>query len=101
MKQTYHASDAIGELASVRRIVILGWGLIGDLFIRVPLIEAIKARFPEAEITVVVDPVGVVVVENHPACDRVVAFNRSKQSRMEYVKTYLKQVMALRRERFD
>ncbi len=101
MKQTDHASDAAGELASVRRIVILGWGLIGDLFIRVPLIEAIKARFPEAEITVVVDPVGVVVVENHPACDRVVAFNRSKQSRMEYVKTYLRQVMALRRERFD
>ena len=89
------------DLGQVDRILILGWGLIGDLFIRVPLIEAIKERFPEARITVVVDPICVTVLENHPACDRVIAFSREKRPLKSYVQNYITQVMGLRRENFD
>lgn len=89
------------ELGRVDRILVLGWGLIGDLFIRVPLIEAIKARFPDAEMTVVVDPICVTVLENHPACDRVIAFNREKSPLKKYMQRYVSQVIALRREHFD
>ncbi len=54
------------ELGDIGTICVLGWGLKGDLFIRIPLIEALKERFPQARITVVVDPGNVIVLENHP-----------------------------------
>jgi len=85
----------------VDRILILGWGLIGDLFIRVPLIEALKAHYPHAEITVVVDPVCAVVLENHPACDHLIKFNRDKRPLKKYLKRYVSEVIKLRRQRFD
>jgi len=85
----------------INRILILGWGLIGDLFIRVPLIEAIKKHFPNSEITVVVDPVCVMVLKNHPACDHVIPFSRDKHPLKKYLKNYISQAVALRRQRFD
>jgi len=85
----------------IDRILILGWGLIGDLFIRIPLIEALKERFPNAAITVVVDPVCVMVLKNHPACDHVIPFSRNKRPLKTYLKNYLSQATALRRQRFD
>lgn len=94
-------SSAIKALDQIDRILVLGWGLIGDLFIRVPLIEALRERFPEAEITVVTDPESKVVVENHPACNRVIPFSRNKKPAMQYLKNTVKQVLALRRERYD
>lgn len=88
-------------LEKIDQILILGWGLIGDLFIRIPLIEALKDRFPGAEITVVVDPVCVAVLENHPACDHVIAFCRDKYPYIKYLMRYISQVMQMRRQHFD
>ena len=101
MKAVRQAELGQAELGQVDRILILGWGLIGDLFIRVPLIEALKEHFPNAEITVVVDPVCTVVLENHPACDHIIAFSREKRPLKKYLKRYLSQVIKLRRQRFD
>ena len=60
------------DSTSINKICILSWGLIGDVFIRVPVIEAIKQRFPLASIDVVVDPASVGVLQNHPAINRVI-----------------------------
>lgn len=89
------------DLGQVDRILILGWGLIGDLFIRVPLIEALRQRFPSAHLTVVVDPASFSVLENHPGCDCVIAFSREKRPLKKYLKQYVLQVIKLYRERFD
>lgn len=89
------------SLGQIDRILILGWGLIGDLFIRVPLIEAIRQRFPDAHIAVVVDPASFAVLENHPACDQVIVFSREKRPLKKYLKSFALQMILLRREHFD
>lgn len=89
------------KIENIDRILVLGWGLIGDLFIRVPLIEALKARFPDAEITVVVDPACTIVLENHPACEEVIAFSREKRPYKQYIKNFVSQIIRLRKKRFD
>ena len=89
------------DLGEIRRICIIGWGLIGDLFLRVPLIEALHSRFPRAHITVLVDPPGVKVLANHPACSRVLAVPRTKHPTWSWLCNGLRTGIALRRERFD
>lgn len=79
----------------------MGWGLKGDLFIRIPLIEALKERFPQARITVVVDPGNVIVLANHPAVDHVFPFGRKKKPLYRYMFHAIRNALLLRRQRFD
>lgn len=89
------------RLNNVASIVILCWGLLGDVFIRVPLIEALRRRFPRARIVVVVDPPALAVLQHHPDCDELIAFSRVKKPRLTYVVETYKTLMKLRRRRFD
>ena len=79
----------------------MGWGLKGDLFIRIPPIEALKERFPQARITVVVDPGNVIVLENHPDVNQIFASGRKKTPIYQYVVNTISNTLALRRQHFD
>lgn len=89
------------ELGDIGTICVLGWGLKGDLFIRIPLIEALRQRFPQAEITVVVDPGNTNVLANHPAVDHVFPFGRKKKPLYRYMFHAIRNALLLRRQRFD
>lgn len=89
------------EQAAIARICVLCWGLIGDVFIRVPIIEALRERFPAARIVVVVDPSAQKALANHPACSCVVGFTRKKRPLGRYLVSTLANAWQLRRERFD
>ena len=92
---------AVERLDKVATILVLCWGLIGDVFIRVPLLEALRKRFPQAHIAVVVDPVAVAVLEHHPDCDEVISFDRNKKQRWRYLRETVARLVELRRRRFD
>jgi len=81
--------DAIGEM--VRRILAMGFSFwrrlpppdpknllvlrldhVGDVLLCTPALDALRARFPAARITVAVGPWSRQVVEGHPAVDAVV-----------------------------
>ena len=89
------------ELKSIQRICVLCWGLIGDVFVRVATIEALKARFPNAYLVAVVDPAGKRVLINHPAVDEVFVFDRTKKPLYKYIFRMLIHVLTLRRQHFD
>lgn len=89
------------QLAEVQRIVVLCLGLVGDTFIRVPLVEALRQRFPKAYITVVVEPASAQVLENHPDCDEVVVVSRNKKPLLRFLRTILKTMIQLRKRHYD
>lgn len=89
------------ELENIERICVIGWGLIGDVFFRVPLIEALARRFPGARISVVIDPSGTAVLENHPDCDELIVISRNKKPLMRYLRQFIAGALTLRRRRFD
>ena len=93
--------DVVFEPARVRRILVLSWGLIGDVFIRVPVIEAVRRRFPESHITVVVDPPAAQVLNNHPQIDEVCVFSRKKRPRGEFLREFIRKTRELRKGRYD
>ena len=103
MKTQKHFGYSIdaSELQDIKKIGVLCSGLIGDVFMRVPLIEALKKRFPDAEITAIVDPVAKDVLINHPDCKQVVVFRRKKKPYYSYLFKSIYKLILLRREHFD
>ncbi len=97
----YGYSIDASELEDIKKICVIAWGLIGDVFFRVPIIEALAERFPDARITVIVDPAGKAVVENHPDCDEVVVISRNKSNPLSYLTGFIFHVLQLQKQHFD
>ena len=90
-----------GELQDINRICVFCWGLLGDVLLRIPVIEALAKRFPSAKITIVVDPLAISVIENHPACHEVFAFSRDKRRIVDYAVNFVRRTLYLRNKKFD
>lgn len=95
----YEITDT--ELGQVDSVCVFCWGLLGDVFVRVSAIEALKKRFPNARITVVVDPVGKQVFENHPSVDTIFVYDRRKNPILRYLFRSIRNILYLRARKFD
>lgn len=97
----YGYSIAPSELDGVNKICIIAWGLIGDVFIRVPIVEAVKEKFPDAEITVITESITLPIFEYNPAVDHIFVFNRNKTPLSKYLFISARNILALRQQKFD
>lgn len=86
---------------ATKKILLICWGLLGDTLMRAPLVEAVRAHYPMAHITAVVDEIGVQVFENHPAIDDVFLFSRKKKPRLFFLFRYFSRLIQLRARHFD
>lgn len=57
----------------VKRLLILKFDRIGDAFLALPTIEALRQLFPAAELTVACSPWNKAVLANNPAIDRLLS----------------------------
>ncbi len=89
------------DLDSIHTICINCCGLVGDVFIRVPVIEALKSKFKNAKIITIVDPRAYTVLENQPCIDEIIIYNRDKIPRFKYISNFLKTIMTLRQYNID
>jgi heptosyltransferase-2 len=85
----------------LNKVCLIFWGLKGDLFIRIPLVEAIKKHLPDISISVVVDKKNFDVVKDHPQIDEVLTLNRNKNSKYDYYVNILKNIIEIRKKNFD
>jgi ADP-heptose:LPS heptosyltransferase len=89
------------DLRNIRQVVFLCWGHIGDVFIRIATIEALKRHLPATRITAVVDPAARDVLQNHPDIDAVFVYSRAKKPLWRYLVNTFNNVRALRARHFD
>ena len=61
-----------------KRILVVLFGAIGDVTRALPLVMRVKHSWKEAHITWAVEPLSRPLVENHPAIDEVIVFQRSE-----------------------
>ena len=61
-----------------KRILIVLLGAIGDVTRGLSVAMCLKRAWPESRLSWAVEPASRVLVENHPAIDRVVLFERSR-----------------------
>jgi ADP-heptose:LPS heptosyltransferase len=94
-------SGEVIDSSSINTACFLMWGLIGDVFVRVAILEAFKQAYPHSRITAIVDPQSKVVLENHPDVTEVYVLSRKKKPRFRYLIDMLRGVRYLRGQRFD
>lgn len=89
------------EINTIHNVCLIFMGLKGDLFVRIPALEAVKRKLPNANISVLVDKNNYDVLINHPDVDEVITIDRNKSSKYRYYKNTLNTILTLRRQKFD
>ncbi|MBE0597887.1 MAG: lipopolysaccharide heptosyltransferase II, partial [Desulfuromonadales bacterium] len=87
------------EPSAIERILVRAVNWIGDAVMTTPALGAIRASFPQAEITVAANPLVAELFRVHPYCDRVLVYD--KQGKYQGWKGVLRFAGELRRQRFD
>lgn len=65
----------------IRKILIRSTNWIGDAVMTTPAMGAVRATFPEAEITVAANPAVAELFSPHPSCDRILVFDKKGSHR--------------------
>lgn len=85
---------------TIRRILILTkFRFIGDTLVAVPLIRAVRARWPEAHITLLTGTNANILLQNNPYLDEIVEYDPHKRDRG--LRLFFSLLRRLRRRRFD
>ncbi|MFZ4620267.1 MAG: glycosyltransferase family 9 protein [Bacteroidota bacterium] len=63
---------------SIKKILLVRTDRIGDVVLSLPMLPALKQKFPDAKITVMVRPYTRELVENHSCVDDVILWDESK-----------------------
>lgn len=62
-----------------KRIVVLHTAFIGDIILALPLVQRLRASLPDAHISFVVIPSVANVLENHPAINEVIIYDKHRR----------------------
>lgn len=82
-------------------IGIICWGLLGDVLMRTPVVHAIRQIFPNAKITVIVDPIGEEIFRYNLDVDEIFLFDRKNKPKWKYVINKITGMLKVRNYKFD
>jgi heptosyltransferase-2 len=85
-------------LPPASRIMVRMPNWIGDAVMATPALQAIRTTFPDAQVTIVANPLVAELFTHHPDCDRVIQFD--KRARHRGPAGLLRFCADLRREKF-
>lgn len=96
----------VGGISEQPRILVIRRDNIGDLVCTLPMITALRRRYPHAHIAALVNSYNRAVLENHPDLDAIYAYTKAKhrEGGESVVGVYwrrIKLMLHLRREQFD
>lgn len=83
----------------VKRILVIRTDRLGDVLLNVPAVRALRQRFPESHISIMVQPKLKELVSGNPDIDEVIPYDKNG-SQKGWLKT-LGLIWLLRRKRFD
>lgn len=90
---------------TIEKILVVRRDNIGDLVCTLPLISALRERYPHAYLAALVNSYNAAVLDRHPAIDEVFAYtklkHRGRASALGVYLARLRLLVKLRRKRFD
>lgn len=90
------------DMDDVKKIGVIMFGLLGDVILRTPVIRALKDIYPNAKIIALVDPIGKAVLEYNHNVDKIIIFDRKKESnKFKQNLKKMKFILQVRAEKFD
>lgn len=82
-----------------KRLLVVRLDRLGDVILSMPVLQALRAQYPQAFIAMLVAPACVEVVEGHPALNKVLLYDKMKKQRGVWATWRF--ARRLRRLRFD
>ncbi|MSN96538.1 glycosyltransferase family 9 protein [Campylobacter sp. FMV-PI01] len=67
------------------KICVIMLGLFGDVLLRTPILRALKTKFPDSKITVIVDKIGYEVLKNNPNIEKIITMDRNRSNYLKYI----------------
>jgi ADP-heptose:LPS heptosyltransferase len=92
------------EPAEVKKILVVRTDAIGDLLLATPALEALRARFPQTHIALMVRPYNQFVVKNNPSIDELIVedlYDRFHFGHKIGFGKYLEWIGRIRAKKFD
>ena len=68
------------------KILVWQTAFLGDLILSTPLFASIKALYPESQLHIIAKPFGKDVLKNNPYVDKLIIFDKNKQSTLSLIK---------------
>lgn len=84
------------EMGSINKILFITLSNIGDVILTLPVLDFLRANFPESEITIMVGPRAREIFEGNPNITRLIVYDKYSKFR-EKVRLFNE----LKKERFD
>ncbi len=78
----------------MKKILLWQTAFLGDLILTTPLIASIKNIYPDSKLHVISKPFGKYVLKNNPYVDKLITFDKKKDSTIKLIKD-------LRKEKYD
>jgi len=92
------------EPENIKKILIVRNDNIGDVILTTPAIEALRKRFPDAYIAILVAEYACEAIEGNPYLDKVYIYEKAKHSKANKLVAWWKQykvIREIRRKKFD
>ena len=92
------------EPTKIKKILVVRTDAIGDLLLATPALAALRAKFPQAHIALMVRPYNQFVVKNNPSLDELIVedlYDRFHFGRRIGLWKYLQWIFRLRAKKFD
>ena len=83
------------------KILVIRLDRIGDVVLSLPAVSAIRERFPDASISVMVRPAVRELVEGHPDVDEVISYGYEKKGPHRFFLGYVRFLKEIIERRFD
>ncbi len=83
------------------RILVVRLDRIGDVVLSLPAVRAIRERFPNAHLSIIVRPATRELVEGHPLIDEVIPYYYEKKGRHSSLVGNLRFIREIAERRFD
>jgi heptosyltransferase-2 len=88
------------DKSEINRILVRATNWVGDVVMNIPALEAVRENFPQSTITVLARPWVIPLLENHPAVDQVLPFQKGKGF-LSHMAEIIRVVGMIRKMRYD
>jgi heptosyltransferase-2 len=85
-------------LNTTKKILIIQTSFLGDVILALPMVQALKKFIPESEIDFICIPVTANVLENHPAINKIIQYDKKGDGKPGKLNNIIQQV---RKEHYD
>ena len=88
-------------IPDAKKILLIRFGLIGDVLFTTPVFRAIRNKYPDSHISIVVEPHSYEIISGNPDIDEIFVFDLKENKNFKNLRKQIRFIKSLREKKFD